>query len=557
MKFLKKSLFLLLALAITVGGFVGCGKNDNGGGVGENSPTATDNIVEILYEGWNNAPIANSYDNNPYKKYIDGTYGFDYRVSLTGSFNDEVSKRYASTKSRFPDIVVWRNTGETYTLMKSLYNQGFFIEDYTPYLDMSPYFKNVFETIPAAKAKLSENGKIVALVRKAPDQIWMHQIRKDWINEYAGGKMPETLDELLVMAENVKKSNAGLPVEDHKYLFTSSGQRESLGTLSNFIYMFTEHGDWYFDEEGNVSHPIIDGDYKKLLDFVKTIYDNGYVDPNFLLQDWNQKKTLLYKDKIGIDWYPPVLASEHVFYNGNNEDFANIWTNMPMPTDTAGVTRKGVAKNSLGIYFTINKDLVYNEKKFASVMKFLSDMMYPDESSSVSVEESLYMKIRWGLDIDNYTIGEGKEMEYIMKDGENTGFIAFYQQKNAENHAKYTNGATWDYGVPMAWDNDKVVEYLGAQNYGQSAYDYIDMYNGAIEYYSDERFANVNYAEILNYNAKTQGTLNDLANEFSVTYVLGTNDKTYEQFVQEWLKYGGNTVKTIAESQFEAAGFIK
>ena len=533
---------LALAAATLCCTFVGCG-----GGNTEAGATATDNIIEFVYDGWSNLPIANSYDNNPYKKYVDDTYGFDFRVSLTSDFDNEVPKRFASTKTRRPDVVmydIWN-----YTAMKSLYYQGFFIEDYTPYLDSLPRYKSLFESNVAAKAKLTENGNLIALTRPADQPVWMHKIRKDWVDKYAGGKIPETVDALLDMAKKVKAAST---IDSEKYLFTAAGNNKNIGDLKRFQFMFGDYEDWYVTKDKQVSHPILDGTHEKFLNFCRTIWQEGYLYPNFYNQDWQQKKTALFHDGVGIDYYTPAIATEHILYNNNDEKQTDIWINMPMPTDTAGVTRNAPTKATFQKLFVINKDVVKNETKFASLLKFLNDMLYPEAESERN--DSTYMKMRWGVGIDNYTIGEGKEMEPVMRDGKDTGFVTYYYQKNQKDHARPVNTATWDYGVLMSTTDDKVIEYSSATQYGNSAYNYIDLFNGALEYHKTH--SNFNYGEMLNISSKIEGRLTDLVNEFEITYIMGTTKTTYAEFKAQWLQYGGETARKAAQSQFKAAGLL-
>lgn len=542
MKKIMKICTLALAAATLCCTFVGCG-----GGNTEAGATATDNIIEFVYDGWSNLPIANSYDNNPYKKYVDDTYGFDFRVSLTSDFDNEVPKRFASTKTRRPDVVmydIWN-----YTAMKSLYNQGFFIEDYTPYLDSLPRYKSLFESNVAAKAKLTENGNLFALTRPADQPVWMHKIRKDWVDKYAGGKIPETVDALLDMAKKVKAAST---IDSEKYLFTAAGNNKNIGDLKRFQFMFGDYEDWYVTKDKQVSHPILDGTHEKFLNFCRTIWQEGYLYPNFYNQDWQQKKTALFHDGVGIDYYTPAIATEHILYNNNDEKQTDIWINMPMPTDTAGVTRNAPTKATFQKLFVINKDVVKNETKFASLLKFLNDMLYPEAESKRN--DSTYMKMRWGVGIDNYTIGEGKEMEPVMRDGKDTGFVTYYYQKNQKDHARPVNTATWDYGVLMSTTDDKVIEYSSATQYGNSAYNYIDLFNGALEYHKTH--SNFNYGEMLNISSKIEGRLTDLVNEFEITYIMGTTKTTYAEFKAQWLQYGGETAQKAAQSQFKAAGLL-
>lgn len=544
MKKIMKICTFALAAATLCCTFAGCG---GGGGNGSAGPTATDNIIEFVYDGWSNLPIANSYDNNPYKKYVDETYGFDFRVSLTSDFDNEVSKRFASTKTRQPDVVmydIWN-----YTAMKSLYNQGFFIEDYTPYLNSLPRYKSLFESNVAAKAKFTENGNLIALTRPADQPVWMHKIRKDWVDKYAGGKIPATVDELLEMAKKVKADST---IDSEKYLFTAAGNNKNIGDLKRFQFMFGDYEDWYVTEDGQVSHPILDGSHEKFLNFCRTIWQEGYLYPNFYNQDWQQKKTALFHDGVGIDYYTPAIATEHILYNNNDETQTDIWINMPMPTDTAGVTRNAPTKATFQKIFVINKDVVKNETKFASLLKFLNDMLYPEDETAR--DDSTYMKMRWGVGIDNYTIGEGKEMEPVMRDGKDTGFVTYYYLKNQKDHARPVNTATWDYGVLMSTTDDKVIEYSSATQYGNSAYNYIDLFNGALEYHKTH--SNFNYGEMLNISSKIEGRLTDLVNEFEITYIMGTTKTTYAEFKAQWLQYGGETAQKAAQSQFAAAGLL-
>lgn len=544
MKKITKICTFALAAATLCCALAGCG---GGGGNGSAGPTATDNIIEFVYDGWSNLPLANSYENNPYKQYVDETYGFDFRVSLTSDFDNEVSKRFASTKTRQPDVVmydIWN-----YTAMKSLYNQGFFIEDYTPYLNSLPRYKSLFESNVAAKAKLTENGNLIALTRPADQPVWMHKIRKDWVEKYADGKIPETVDELLEMAKKVKADST---IDSEKYLFTAAGNNKNIGDLKRLQFMFGDYEDWYVTEDGQVSHPILDGTHEKFLNFCRTIWQEGYLYPNFYNQDWQQKKTALFHDGVGIDYYTPAIATEHILYNNNDETQTDIWINMPMPTDTAGVTRNAPTKATFQKLFVINKDVVKNETKFASLLKFLNDMLYPEDETAR--DDSTYMKMRWGVGIDNYTIGEGKEMEPVIRNGQDTGFVTYYYQKNQKDHARPVNTATWDYGVLMSTTDDKVIEYSSATKYGNSAYNYIDLFNGSLEYHKTH--SNFNYGEMLNISSRIEGRLTDLVNEFEITYIMGTTKLTYEQFKAQWLQYGGETAQKAAQSQFAAAGLL-
>ncbi len=132
--------------------------------------------------------------------------------------------------------------------------------------------------------------------------------------------------------------------------------------------------------------------------------------------------------------------------------------------------------------------------------------------------------------------------------------MTYYYQKNQKDHARPVNTATWDYGVLMSTTDDKVIEYSSAIKYGNSAYNYIDLFNGSLEYH--KAHSNFNYGEMLNISSKIEGRLTDLVNEFEITYIMGTTKLTYAEFKAQWLQYGGETAQKAAQSQFAAAGLL-
>lgn len=528
-------LIAFLTCALMAFGFVACGSEPNVGG--------DDRTINILYEGWINGAVPSDYENNPYKKFIDETFDVDYRLSLTSDFKSEIAKRYSSPKSEKPDVVVFRD----YLTFKSLYNQGWYIEDYTPWLDYIPNLKDYYTKNRNSIASLWEGDNLTCLAPLNPNTYWSWKIRKDWVKDY--GKMPATADELLDMARWVKREYG-----DDYYLFTSAGENENLGYLGYLQYMFGEYNDWYVDENGNVNHPVLDGSKKQLLDYIKIIEEEGLVDPNWYTQSWGNHKTKLYNGHIGMDWYPAVIAQEYLSGNGNDESKASgIWQFMPMPTSEPGIVRQGVTKSNFTNFIAINKDVEKNESKMKKILKIINDMMFQPTDD---IENSVYYKVRWGLGIDGYTLGDGPENEFTEvkdEDGNGTGFYAYFVRKNPNDHKKTSYGSLWDYGT--IWENlgDKVIEYANVSAYGQSAFDFIQMYNDTQAYYAKQ--TKPNYMEAINLNSQLVAITTLISNEFEINYIKG-RETDYEAYKAEWLEAGGSTLKQSVEAQLRALGVI-
>ncbi|MDY0373837.1 MAG: hypothetical protein RBQ86_06950, partial [Candidatus Izemoplasmatales bacterium] len=140
--------------------------------------------VEVLLNGWNNVAVSDDYAENPYKLYIDNTYGLDFSLTNTSDLENELAKRYASASAKKPDIIVFYD--DYFYTMKTLYNQGFFVDDYTEYLSQIPAWANNMAVGTNPYYKFSENGKLFALPMPPAEAFtWSFKIRKDWVEDYS------------------------------------------------------------------------------------------------------------------------------------------------------------------------------------------------------------------------------------------------------------------------------------------------------------------------------------------------------------------------------------
>ena len=537
---------LLMMSAVMMAGV--CVLSACGGGTGV-SPMDDDKTINVLYEGWINTNLPQDYENNPYKKYIDETFDVDYRLNTTSDFKTEIAKRYSSSSSVKPDMVVFNDL----TQLRTLYNQGFYVQDYTQWLDELPAIKPYYETNKTKIASCYNNGKLITIALPVDTNYRSFKIRKDWVKEWSPTHdpkdVPETTNELLDMARWVKQNKGS-----NYYLFTSAGDNKNLGSIGYLQYMFGEYNDWYIDANGNINHPILDGSHEQFLNFMRTVYEEGLIDPNWYIQSWGNHKTKLFAGNIGMDHYPAVIAQEYLAGNNNNEETASdIWEFMPMPTSEPGVTRQDYTITHLSRYIAINKDTAKNTVKMKKLLKIINDTMF---NPTQSVEDSSYYKLRWGLEVDNYTIGNGNTDEFtevVDKNGNATGFYAYYVNKNRENHKKSSYGGLWDYGVMLENLGDKVIEYQYATTYGQSAYDFIEMYNDTQAHFAKQ--TKINYMDSLYLNDKLVNAAAAVADEFEINYIKKTNSQNYEKFKSSWLAAGGEQLKQMAVTQLKALGY--
>ncbi len=541
-KWLSLILTAVMLLSMTVG-LAGCG--------GSNSTVNDEHTIKVLYEGWVNGIVPTDYEKNPYKKVIDEKYDCDWQLNLTTNMNDEIMKRFSSTSGDKPDVIIFNDFNQ----LKSLYNQGFLVKDYTPYMSSMPnleaYYKENKDKIGSI---YSDEGMQMCVMYPSDSTDWSFRIRKDWVEQWNADSgtsgNPKTVDELLDMARWVKRTKG-----NGYYLFTSSGENETVGHVKHYLFMFSEHDDWYVNDQGELSHPILDGSYEKFLNFMRTVVSEGLIDPDWYTQSWGNHKTNLYNGRIGIDWYSPALAIEYA-EGTTQEQKSGIWTTLEMPTDDPSIKREGVNFTRIGGYkIAINKNC--SDEKIRKILTIFNDMMWQETDD---IGSSLYYQLRWGINIDNYTLeATDKENELVRvldADGNDTGYYAYYAMTNKDNHQKASYGCLWDYGVPIQTVRDNVIEHGKMTAYTDASYDYIQLVEQCRAYYAKQ--TKLNYGDMIrSVDPKLVNYLESLINEFDINYIQQKNTMSYEEFVEKWLDTGAVQMQNSAYQQLKALGYIE
>ncbi len=524
--------------------------------------SSSDANIEILLEGWLNQVLPQDTATNPYNKYLEEKYGMAFTLTNTSDLTTTITKRFSSKKTPPPDVLIFNP--EDYASMISLYEQGFLCDDYTTYLQSAPDLQALFadETGHISK-KFVQNGNTVAMVLPALPQVWGYKIRQDWVDDYADGKAPSSPEELLTLAEKIKNIAIDSNGDPVYYLFTSAGQQEDFGRDMKELLNIWGYTDWYVTSEGEVSHPILDGNFKTYLDFVKTLVQNKYIQPNWYTDTWENHKSMIYVNsskvndtydtRIGITCYNSSIVTESVFYN-DNETNCEQYSHLDMPkasatgnwaTVTPEYAGKANTEYSYSKIIVVSADAAEDEQKMATIMEFLNDLVIPSET---------YYAMRWGIGCDNY---EYEDEVLAVKDGtgEDTGYHVYLSQKNKDTHAKHNYGFI-DYGAMCDNAGDKMIEYGTALSVTTSPLKYIQLEEDTKAF--NQANAKINYAELLQLNNLLYTNVQDYMHEFEINYVQGTAGYTdYQAFVDGWLEIGGSTLKMQAEMQLRAAGYIQ
>lgn len=529
MKNLKRNIIsLLLGVLLIMLPLTGC---EGGGGSISSSEDALPDMsnldpeklveIEFFSEGWIAVPCGDK--NDPFKKYLDEKYNIDLKIITTKNFKQDIMLR--ASANDMPDLLATYD----HLTMLALYEEGMLFADNNLLLDMMPTVAE-HHISDSAKAVLTIDGKLALIPNKADRPLFTWKVRKDWLENLGidpVNGLPKTDDELFELIKKLTFDDPDKNGKDDTFGITSAGANRTLGEIETFINMYGQP-EWHV-LNNEVSHPIINGDMKKILDFVKRLVDSKVIDPDFLTVDWNERKAPLYAGLYGMCYYPGVILGEEVTWGASEESVANKWINMPMPkmTETGG---KYNPESGWSVVRAISADAAMDADKLDRITRIIDESSWPNED---------YYKIRWGDELDYGNIKE-------ISDG--------YKFAGYNNEPRYRSAAgspgACDWGLFIATNYDGVYN-INVPEPGPAVTEMIQLDTEALGYerYSGEWLK-------LTLDANTVQACDDLLREFQVKYILGqTSD--YEAFVSTWLERGGQELLEEATEQFKELGLIE
>jgi hypothetical protein len=292
----------------------------------------------------------------------------------------------------------------------------------------------------------------------------------------------------------------------------------------------------YYVDNNRVSHPIIDGNYKKTLDFIKRLVDAQVIDPDWYTISWADRVANLSNGKYGLVWYPPEALFQEIERHRQDGIVASWWDYLPTPKGSpAGGNLNPISP--LGIMRrTVSAQAGRDPAKMAAIAKLLDTACPPNRE---------YYMIRYGVDIDKATMIEVAGRRYIddlaayragARKGQNPG-----QNWAFENWGKIlTSGSLLGLGIPgqTPQPNAAIVKSLEMSQAIMAS-----------PRNPDDSF-------LLNLNSDNHVQANTVSSEFTIQYILGrTSD--YDGFVRQWLASGGQALLDEATQQLRGSGRIQ
>lgn len=229
----------------------------------------------------------------------------------------------------YPDCF-FRNTIGTADILKYAADGVFIrLNDYINEEYMPNYMKAMRENDPSLKAMMSdENGDIFYILGGTPSYLIHSQwaINKTWL-ENLNLEIPTSIDEYINVLRAFRDQDAngdGDPKNEIPFSFTLDG-----GYETPLYYTFGAYAGIYESNDGKVAYGPIEENFKEMIKFLKTLYDEKLLDQETFTQDRN---TFLAKGKLEPSLYGSFLnwrAGEVV----GDEIAANDYASMILSVD--------------------------------------------------------------------------------------------------------------------------------------------------------------------------------------------------------------------------------
>ena len=464
-----------------------------------------------------------------YKAFFAEKFGVDVTLYNPAEGKTELLTRM--TAGNAPDLIAFSN----FQAMWEFYEQGVLIEDWNAYADqIADYLTAMGE---AQVDYYTRDGKLTALAPTPGEQFFGWMIRKDWLNNL-GLSMPTNLDELYdVLYAFTYNDPDGNGVDD-TYGITSAGGGKGIGELTNLLGLFGEV-DWYIDENGEVVNPVTQDYYEEFLAFLKKLYDNGILDPNWYTQGWDERKAQLFAGSFGMCWYPPLALYEEQYSATNqSEAAADWWTVMPMfQGKLPAMTITGA------ITLSVSAQAAADEAKMAKICEIINTMQPANDE---------YYMIAHGVDFDGYRMKVlDNGTKYIYRDYEEWPDTAFADggRMRASGEGNYIATAVY----AQMWRATSADGVLSGATPDPDEY-FIAKTTEKATIDAQPRYAPT--AKYLNLDAAVVEEANLVQNEFVLNYILG-EDNDFAAFVENWKIAGGEDLQAQAVEQLTDWGFLK
>ena len=224
---------------------------------------------------------------------INETLGINLQVNVVAD-GDHTAVNVAMAAGDFPDIV----TGQHGSSAARQWVSDGALVPLNNYWDNAPTLRNIMQNDLSWSAVNGNFYGYVFLTGRGVGNVPL-SFRQDWLDNL-GLQPPATLDELYeVLRAFTQDDPNGTGADD---TFGISGFSGALITTFDFIFFAygMPYADFSLDANGNVIPWHEDPAFRPGMEFVRRIFEAGYVDPEFMMNDRTRHEERFYQSRIGF-----------------------------------------------------------------------------------------------------------------------------------------------------------------------------------------------------------------------------------------------------------------
>ncbi|MBD7969194.1 extracellular solute-binding protein [Paenibacillus gallinarum] len=503
---LRKKSWYFIAIATIMIVTTGCNTSNLNTNSNSNPSNAADKIV-FLTTG-DSAAQAIQKDDRIIAE-INNRLGIDLEVRVVPEASFE-KVNVAMATGDYPDVVTINYPSAS---LSQWINEGLVI----PLNDYLPSMPTVKETLERDLLWTAIDGQFYGYpFIESQRSNYTLAYRSDWL-ETLGLEPPQTLDEFRQVLKAITMEDPDRNGKDDTYGITA---QKSSGVFADFNFVHyaygLEHGDWVLNNQGEVAPIFEHSGFKQGLQYLSELWQEKLIDPEFLLNDTQQREQKFYQGKVGFMGTP---LFRHVNRLETNLQKVNPQGKLGYTSPPAGPKGdRGMSSEKKSGLFTAVTSAAKNPEKAAQFIEFM-----------LSKEGRDLLEL--GIEGIHYT-KEGDKVIYNEEERAIDSFAA--------------NG--WAH--PLAWGS---VVWPLTNNYLPLTEPQADRAKESVEIASNNVVSNLvdktTQAEI-----DHGGVLDELFNQYYIDIITGKMeiDAGLAELSKNWRDQGGNEVLEAVQEAYTA-----
>ena len=343
-------------------------------------------------------PSGDTYENNAYTRFLLKQLNVQnedtFEIDGNNDYKEKVAISIAS--KNLPDVMLVDNE----QTLQQLVDQDL-IEDLTDVYKSctSDRIKRIYASYgDKILAKATFDGRLMALpetnIDNGPSLFW---VRKDWMDQL-GLPAPKTVEDVQKIltafvkkdpGHNGKGKTVGLVTRPE--LTGDCGYSQEYQTDIIFASYGAYPQQWVRDKDGRVVYGSIQPQAKKALSTLRSMYQKGQLDRDFLVRNSNNLVDLIVSGRCGA-FFGPWWAPNNPLMESLEKNTSARWVPYLIATDKEGNT-SFAAQNPTGKYVVVRKGYEHPE----IVMKITS-VLFDKMTYGQSGTEELENYYKWNVD---------------------------------------------------------------------------------------------------------------------------------------------------------------